>query len=66
MSVLRIGQPAELAEFLAAHPAIRAVQIMITDPSGVTRGKAVRCEELPRIFESGRQVAGRAQRTNLS
>ena len=48
----------ELAEFLAAHPDIQAVQIMITDPSGVLRGKSVRREELQRIFESGRQVAG--------
>ena len=31
---------------------------MITDPSGVLRGKAVRREELARIFDSGRQVAG--------
>ncbi len=44
--------------FLAANPDIEAVQIMITDPSGVLRGKAVRREELERIFDSGRQVAG--------
>src|SRR5262245_30058979 len=31
---------------------------MITDPCGVLRGKSVRREELQRIFESGRQVAG--------
>ena len=34
------------------------MQIVITDPSGVLRGKAVRREELERIFDSGRQVAG--------
>ena len=44
--------------FLAQHPDVQAVQIMITDPSGVLRGKAVRREELARIFDSGRQVAG--------
>jgi glutamine synthetase len=48
----------ELARFLAANPDIEAVQIMITDPSGVLRGKAVRRSELERIFTSGRQVAG--------
>lgn len=53
-----IADPAELAAFLAAHPDVQAVQIMITDPSGVARGKSVRREELPRIFDSGRQVAG--------
>jgi glutamine synthetase len=55
---LQIAGKAELADFLAAHPGIQAVQIMITDPSGVLRGKAVRREELERIFDSGRQVAG--------
>lgn len=54
----RIAGKAELETFLAAHPDIEAVQIMITDPSGVPRGKAVRREELARIYESGRQVAG--------
>ena len=48
----------ELEAFLAAHPDIHSVQIMITDPSGVLRGKAVRRSELARIFDSGRQVAG--------
>jgi len=55
---VRLAAPAELERFLAAHPEIQAVQIMITDPSGVMRGKSVRREELARIFESGRQVAG--------
>ena len=53
-----IADSSELAAFLAAHPDIEAVQIMITDPSGVLRGKSVRREELQRIYESGRQVAG--------
>jgi glutamine synthetase len=48
----------ELEAFLAANPDIGAVQIMITDPSGVLRGKSVRREELAGIFETGRQVAG--------
>jgi glutamine synthetase len=48
----------ELESFLAANPDVGAVQIMITDPSGVLRGKAVRREELERIYQSGRQVAG--------
>jgi glutamine synthetase len=54
----RIAEPAELDAFLAANPDISAVQIMITDPSGVLRGKSVRRAELARIYESGRQVAG--------
>ena len=54
----QLATRAELELFLAAHPDVQAVQIMITDPSGVPRGKSVRREELQRIFESGRQVAG--------
>ena len=48
----------ELDTFLAAHPDVDAVQIMITDPSGVLRGKTVRRSELARIYDNGRQVAG--------
>jgi glutamine synthetase len=52
------ADPAELAAFLAANEDIQTVQIMISDPSGVLRGKTVLRSELARIFESGRQVAG--------
>lgn len=54
----RLADRAELDAFLAANPDVQAVQIMITDPSGVLRGKSVRREELARIFDAGRQVAG--------
>jgi glutamine synthetase len=54
----QLAGKAELAAFLAEHPDIRAVQIAISDPSGVLRGKAVLRSELERIFDSGRQVAG--------
>lgn len=57
-AAIQLADAAELAAFLRAHPDIQAVQIMITDPSGVLRGKAVRRSELERIFDSGRQVAG--------
>ena len=57
-SLVQLAGKAELDAFLAAHPDIHAVQIMISDPSGVLRGKAVRREELARIFDTGRQVAG--------
>jgi glutamine synthetase len=58
MTGARIAGKAELADFLAANPDVDAVQIMITDPSGVLRGKQVRRVELERIFDAGRQVAG--------
>jgi glutamine synthetase len=55
---ISLAPRAELDAFLAANPDVQAVQIMITDPSGVLRGKSVRREELARIFDSGRPVAG--------
>ncbi|MGD9598967.1 MAG: glutamine synthetase family protein [Steroidobacteraceae bacterium] len=48
----------ELRRFLAAHPAIDAVQVFITDASGVPRGKCVRASELEAIYRDGRRVAG--------
>ena len=55
---VQLADKAELATFLATHPAIQSVQIMITDPSGVLRGKNVLRSELEKIFDTGRQVAG--------
>ncbi|HXC60695.1 MAG TPA: glutamine synthetase family protein [Steroidobacteraceae bacterium] len=48
----------ELQEFLARHPAVDAVQLLLTDPSGVTRGKTLRRHELEALYAHGRNVAG--------
>lgn len=45
-------------EFLAAHPDVDAVQIFMTDLSGVARGKNIRRSELEAVFAQGRNVAG--------
>jgi glutamine synthetase len=44
--------------FLQANPDIEAVQLFITDPSGVARGKSASVAELARLFAKGRPVAG--------
>lgn len=49
---------AELAHFLQAHPSIDVVQLLLTDPGGVLRGKNVRRHELQALYDSGRLVAG--------
>lgn len=54
----RVAPLAECEAFLAANPDISAVQIVITDPSGVARGKNIRRHELERLYRSGRPVAG--------
>lgn len=49
---------AELAAFRSDHPRIEAVQLFITDPSGVPRGKLAAVHELERLYTTGRPVAG--------
>ena len=48
----------ELRQFLERHPDVDTVQLLLTDPSGVLRGKAVRRHELASLFSDGRNVAG--------
>jgi glutamine synthetase len=48
----------ELQAFLDQHPDVDGVQLLLTDPSGVLRGKTVRRHELPALYRDGRNVAG--------
>lgn len=48
----------ELKEFIVRNPDIEAVQLFITDPSGVARGKTASVGELERLYLHGRPVAG--------
>jgi glutamine synthetase len=52
------GGVEEARAFLAAHPDIEAVQLVLTDASGVGRGKNIAREELESLFTTGRNVAG--------
>lgn len=49
---------AEALAFLEQHPAVEAVQVLITDLGGVARGKSIAREELEPLYRSGRNVAG--------
>lgn len=49
---------AALAAFLKENGDLEAVQLFITDPSGVPRGKTASIGELERLFAHGRPVAG--------
>ncbi|HET9693973.1 MAG TPA: hypothetical protein VFP48_06290, partial [Steroidobacteraceae bacterium] len=53
-----IADTAEAAAFLAAHRDVEAVQLVITDASGVGRGKNIAREELAALYAQGRNVAG--------
>lgn len=47
---------AEAEEFLAAHPEIEAVDIVLHDSNGIGRGKIIRRHELPSLYKSGRHM----------
>jgi glutamine synthetase len=48
----------ELRRFLDAYPDVEAIELLITDPGGVGRGKLIAREELESLYASGRCVAG--------
>jgi len=47
---------AEAEAFFAANPDITAVQLVLTDTSGVARGKTVRAHELASVYTNGRPL----------
>lgn len=49
---------AEVARFLTAHADVRGVQLLLTDPCGVARGKIIDRAELDALYAHGRNVAG--------
>ncbi|MBM0108383.1 hypothetical protein JM946_26930 [Steroidobacter sp. S1-65] len=48
----------EARAFLEAHPDVEAIELLITDPGGVARGKLIAREELLSLYSEGRCVAG--------
>ncbi|MDW4549312.1 glutamine synthetase family protein [Defluviimonas sp. D31] len=47
---------AEAEDFLAQHPEIEAVDIVLHDSNGIGRGKIIRRHELPSLYKSGRHM----------
>lgn len=47
---------AEAEDFLAAHPEIEAVDIVLHDSNGIGRGKIIRRHELLSLYKSGRHM----------
>ncbi len=48
----------EAERFLAAHPDLEAVDLLLTDANGVARGKRLRPHELPPVYAHGRYLPG--------
>lgn len=47
---------AEAEAFLAAHPEVEAVDILLHDSNGIGRGKTIRRHELEAVFRGGRHL----------
>ncbi len=48
--------PREAEQFLEQHPEIRGIDLLLTDPSGVLRGKRIRRHEMERLYQEGRPL----------
>ncbi|WP_246047955.1 hypothetical protein [Hankyongella ginsenosidimutans] len=51
---MKFAAVSECDAFLAAHPAVQFVDLVVTPLSGVPRGKRLRRHELRPVFEQGR------------
>ncbi|AUN33333.1 glutamine synthetase family protein [Niveispirillum cyanobacteriorum] len=52
----RIGEWVEAEAFLAAHPDVEAVDIVLTDANGIGRGKIIRRHEVEALYKQGRHL----------
>ncbi len=46
----------EARDFLAAHPDVRSIELMLIDANGIPRGKLLHREELLAIYQNGRPL----------
>ena len=51
-----IADPQEARDFLARHPEVRSIEMMLIDANGVPRGKLLHRDELLAIYEHGRPL----------
>ena len=50
------AEVAEVEAFLKAHPDIEAAEALVTDPTGVGRGKLLRVADLAKMYHEGRPL----------
>lgn len=58
MTSSMVADPKECADFLAANPQVKFVEVFFTSMTGVPRGKRLRIHELPAIYDYGRFLPG--------
>ena len=61
MAKAKVGKgPAELRPYLKRHPGTDAMELLITDVTGVFRGKRIRGNEFTKVFSDGFCLPGSA------
>jgi glutamine synthetase len=50
------SHPSEAEDFLARHPDIQAIDLVLTDANGIARGKIIRRHELLSFYQGGRHL----------
>ncbi|MBU0808135.1 MAG: glutamine synthetase family protein [Gammaproteobacteria bacterium] len=53
---MQFANPQEARDFLAAHPDVRLIELMLIDANGIPRGKLLHRDELLAIYENGRPL----------
>ena len=53
---MQFANPQEARDFLAQHPEVRLIELMLIDANGIPRGKLLHRDELLAIYENGRPL----------
>jgi len=53
---MTFADPQEARDFLAQHPDVRSIELILIDANGVPRGKLLHRDELLAIYENGRPL----------
>ena len=53
---MQFAHPQEARDFLAKHPEVRSIELMLIDANGIPRGKLLHRDELLAIYENGRPL----------
>ncbi len=53
---MNFAAPQEARDFLAAHPEVRLIELILIDANGIPRGKLLHRDELLAVYENGRPL----------
>ena len=53
---MQFANPQEARDFLAKHPEVRSIELMLIDAGGIPRGKLLHRDELLAMYENGRPL----------